>query len=258
MTSNCGGDSYPDVWIDVDAQPASSRSAVRLGRTLVASVARPATQSGRRHASSSACASPVPGPIPTPEAILPYRSALVVNEYDVVQVIEGVYSERTIQIAQWAIRDGRLLPEARKLAGAAFTLAVERYDAHPELEGERLHLRGPGVEAPALPRRRPAVAGVPPKNSGRTLHSRSKNLYRGDVEGVKDNLGESSATTVHSSSKDLLSRRRLALVTFDHEGFPKLVFTPLHVLYGFMLKVLWPRMQRDLPPSRATDLRKTL
>jgi hypothetical protein len=43
-----------------------------------------------------------------------------------------------MRIAQWAIRDGRLLPEARKTPGAAFTLTVERYDAHRELEGERL------------------------------------------------------------------------------------------------------------------------
>jgi hypothetical protein len=36
------------------------------------------------------------------------------------------------------IRDSRLLPGARRLAGAAFTLTIDRYDAHPELEGERL------------------------------------------------------------------------------------------------------------------------
>ena len=77
------------------------------------------------------------GTIPTPESILPYRSALVVNEYEVVQVTGGAYPHPTIQVAQWAIRDGRLV-EARRLAGAAFNLTVERYDAHPELEGERL------------------------------------------------------------------------------------------------------------------------
>ncbi len=31
------------------------------------------------------------GPIPTPQSILPYRHALVVNEYDVVTVVEGQY-----------------------------------------------------------------------------------------------------------------------------------------------------------------------
>jgi hypothetical protein len=79
-----------------------------------------------------------PGPIPTPQAILPYRNALVVNEYRILDVTTGTYKEREIPIAQWAIRDGRALAQARKIAGAAFTLTLERFDAHPELEGERL------------------------------------------------------------------------------------------------------------------------
>ena len=79
-----------------------------------------------------------PTTVPTPEEILPYRHALVVNQYKVVDVVRGTYKEKSIQIAQWAIRDGRVLPEARRTAGAGATLAVERYDAHPELEGERL------------------------------------------------------------------------------------------------------------------------
>ena len=35
------------------------------------------------------------GPIPTPESILPYRHALVVNAYDVVTVVEGQYAQKT-------------------------------------------------------------------------------------------------------------------------------------------------------------------
>ena len=62
----------------------------------------------------------------------------MVNEYEIMDVVQGTYAEREIQIAQWAIRDSSVLAEARKNAGAAFTLTVERYDAHPELEGERL------------------------------------------------------------------------------------------------------------------------
>jgi hypothetical protein len=62
----------------------------------------------------------------------------VVNEYRVVDIVKGTYKEKAIPIAQWAIRDGRVLPEARRVAGAGSTLTVERYDAHPELEGERL------------------------------------------------------------------------------------------------------------------------
>jgi len=35
-------------------------------------------------------------------------------------------------------RNSRVIPNARKIPGAAFTMVVERYDAHGELEGERL------------------------------------------------------------------------------------------------------------------------
>jgi hypothetical protein len=71
-----------------------------------------------------------------------------VNEYDVVDVVQGAYDEKNIRIAQWAIRDSQVLPGARRFAGAAATLTVERYDAHPELEGERLISRS---EASTLP-----------------------------------------------------------------------------------------------------------
>jgi hypothetical protein len=78
------------------------------------------------------------GTVPDPQAILPYRHGLVVSEYEVVEVVQGKYAHKEIRIAQWAIRDSKVLPEARRTAGAAFTLVAERYDAHPELEGERL------------------------------------------------------------------------------------------------------------------------
>ena len=55
-----------------------------------------------------------------------------------MDVIQGRYSEKEIRIAQWAIRDGKVLPGARKTTGSAITLTIERYDAHGELEGERL------------------------------------------------------------------------------------------------------------------------
>jgi hypothetical protein len=137
-TTNAGGDSYPDVWIDAAKSPYPTRAAGAIGPATASSSANtsgnsaPATRvvvTGRlSHA----------GPIPTPQSILPYRHALVVNEYEVVGVTSGTYAEKKIQVAQWAIRDGKVLPEARKAAGATATLTVERYDAHPELEGERL------------------------------------------------------------------------------------------------------------------------
>ena len=56
-----------------------------------------------------------------------------------MDVVQGTYAEQGDP--DRAVGDPRqpaCLPTARKIAGAAFTLTVERYDAHPELEGERL------------------------------------------------------------------------------------------------------------------------
>lgn len=140
VTGNGAGDTYPDTWIDANRSPHARRPSGPIGpphaRTSVSSGAagQPA-EAGRLVLNARLTG---PGPIPTPQSILPYRHALVVNEYEVVDVLAGEYPEKSIQIAQWVIRDGRMLDDARRSAGAGYTLTVERYDAHPELEGERL------------------------------------------------------------------------------------------------------------------------
>jgi hypothetical protein len=140
---------YPDVWIEAarSPHPRPSGPIGPGGSPNAAPVGQPAAQAGSGRLVVSQRLTR-PGPIPTPESILPYRSAMVVNEYEIVQVLEGTYPERTIQIAQWAIRDGRVLAEARGRAGAASTMTVERYDAHPELEGERLISQGQSSHLP--------------------------------------------------------------------------------------------------------------
>lgn len=140
VTNNSGGDSYPDVWIDVGRSPYPRQPGGPIGPLNVAAKSSTGRSAGPPKAGRLVANVRLtrPGPIPTPQAILPYRHALVVNEYEIVGVIDGTYAERTIPIAQWVIRNGRALEQARKIAGAAFTLTVERYDAHAELEGERL------------------------------------------------------------------------------------------------------------------------
>jgi hypothetical protein len=140
VTTNSGGDSHPDVWIDLarSPYPRRPRGAVGPPNALAAKGGRgPAggAQAGRLVVNVWLDKA---GAIPNPQSILPYRHALVVNEYEIKDVMQGTYAEPRIRIAQWAIRDGKVLPQARKLPGAAFTLTVDRYDAHPELEGERL------------------------------------------------------------------------------------------------------------------------
>lgn len=138
VTHNDGGDSYPDVWIDVANSPHPRRPRGPIGPPVAPADAGPpggASEAGRVVADVRLTHA---GPIPAPESILPYRHALVVNEYEIVHVVEGEYPERRMLVAQWAIRDGRVLDEARRFAGAASRLSLERFDAHPELEGERV------------------------------------------------------------------------------------------------------------------------
>jgi hypothetical protein len=140
VTNNSGGDAHPDVWIDLARSPIPRTAPGRVGPEH----ARAAPPAGATAAKAAAARLVLnvrlsrTTTIPDPKAILPYRHALVVNEYDVMDVIQGKYAPTTIRIAQWVIRDSKVLPNAKRLPGAAFTLTVEPYDAHPELEGERL------------------------------------------------------------------------------------------------------------------------
>jgi hypothetical protein len=142
VTNNARGDLYADVWIDRNRSPHAARPDGRIG---------PAVAADTSGSSPGLAARPrvaervildvqlaVPGPIPSPASILPYRHALVVNDYDVLALHEGNYREKQIRVAQWAIREGQVLGDARKPAGTRSRLTVEPYDEHPELEGERL------------------------------------------------------------------------------------------------------------------------
>lgn len=138
-TANQGGDSYPDVWIDAIKSTVPTRPSGPVGpadAATASSAAAPAKPGATRVVVDARLTHT--GPIPTPQSILPYRNALVVNEYEVLTVIEGQYTAKTVQVAEWAIRDGKVLPGAKKTPGASLRLTAERYDAHPELEGERL------------------------------------------------------------------------------------------------------------------------
>ncbi|MGQ0734631.1 MAG: hypothetical protein ACT4QD_13370 [Acidobacteriota bacterium] len=130
-THNARADSYPDVWIDRSSCPYPSRASGRIGPGAANEQATADRSVVEARLVSSA-------PIPTPESIAPYRHALVVSRYEVVNTVEGPGAARELLVAHWAIRDGRVLSDAARAAGQVYRLTVERYDAHPELEGERL------------------------------------------------------------------------------------------------------------------------
>lgn len=139
VTNNSGGDSHPDVWIDLARSPHPLRPPGPIGppQAALKAATGSASEAGMGRLVLNAWLHRA-STIPAPESILPYRDALVVNDYEIKDVMQGAYAENVIRIARWAIRDGRVLPDAHTIPGAAFTLTVDRYDAHPELEGERL------------------------------------------------------------------------------------------------------------------------
>lgn len=73
--------------------------------------------------------------LPTPEDIAPYRRALVVNEYE---LMEGEQAGERILVAHWAILDGRVLDTADRPLDAEYDLQLAPFEKRPELEGERL------------------------------------------------------------------------------------------------------------------------
>ncbi len=77
--------------------------------------------------------------LPSPEAIAPYRAALVVNAYQVEQVLSGEISEgATILAAHWAIMDEQVLDTAPRIQNQVYRMTLESIEDRPELEGERL------------------------------------------------------------------------------------------------------------------------
>jgi hypothetical protein len=162
VTSNASGDSYPDVWIERRNNPHSAAPKDgSIGSTAAAArpsdAGAPASATGARIVVEAKLTKA--GDVPSPQAIAPYQHALVVNTYEIVRTLEGSYSGPTVLVAQWAIRDRRVLPTARKTIGSVHTLTLERYDAHPELEGERLISAGDAADLPLYYE----ISDLPPK-----------------------------------------------------------------------------------------------
>jgi hypothetical protein len=137
VTSNDAADSYPDIWIDRTGSP---------HRTAAGSIGPSEPSTGSHGAASNAASTQllvearlVKAPqVPSAASIEPYRHALLVHEYEIIKVVAGTYSDRRMLVAHWVIRDRKVLADARRAPGSTHRLTIERFDAHPELEGERV------------------------------------------------------------------------------------------------------------------------
>lgn len=85
---------------------------------------------------------------PSPESIAPYRRCLVVHGYEVEKILSGKYDEKKLLVAHWGILDGQVLTNHACKLESRCELTVERFDDHPQLEGERLAMDNANLDLP--------------------------------------------------------------------------------------------------------------
>jgi len=134
VSDNRRADFYPDAWIDPSARPVDPVTG-HVKRGPKAASTSPDRKAERLVVEARVLQSYA---IPTPESILPYRRALLVNEYEVIKVLEGAYDKKKLLVAHWVIRDGQVLETAAREQGSVQRMTLGAYDDHHELEGERL------------------------------------------------------------------------------------------------------------------------
>ena len=127
VTENKSPDFFPDLWLDPSGSVAGARLSSGAG-SQGASFHDAIVVRARLLETTST---------PTPASIAPYRQAMVVYVYKVETLEAGVYTHARLLVAHWGIVAGAVR-DLGKRPGEIYTLRLETYAAHPELEGERL------------------------------------------------------------------------------------------------------------------------
>jgi len=155
VTKNDRGDFFPDVWVAPAEEAKQKASKAPVAKQQDKQQADPVpSQKAKTEPAVAASGKSAPqktvkrlivearlmepSVIPAPKDIAPYRRALLVNGYEVVRVLSGSYRQKKLMAAHWVIEDGQVLKDAVREKGKTYRLVLERYDEHPELEGERL------------------------------------------------------------------------------------------------------------------------
>ncbi len=76
--------------------------------------------------------------VPTLKEIVPYREALVVYEYEVLEVLGGELGDETVRVAHWAILGGSPQSIVERELGARDRLALEPFDYNPQAQNTYL------------------------------------------------------------------------------------------------------------------------
>jgi hypothetical protein len=71
----------------------------------------------------------------------------VINRYRVTEASDPTLVNQTVQVAEWALLDAKIPTSyARAKPGEVREMNLEPYDAHPQLESERLASDIPSLE----------------------------------------------------------------------------------------------------------------
>ncbi|MCX7818356.1 MAG: hypothetical protein N2652_03980 [Kiritimatiellae bacterium] len=127
VTRNDTADYFPDVW-STAARPPPQVQTERTAKT-------PALTPPVRHVIEARVVALTR--TPTAAEIRPYDRALIAFEYEVLRTLEGPPMQGRILVLHWGVRDRKPVAPRRRL-GETVQLALEPYEAHPELEGERI------------------------------------------------------------------------------------------------------------------------
>ena len=76
--------------------------------------------------------------VPTLKEIVPYREALVMFEYEVLEVLGGELGDERVRVAHWAILAGKLQSIARRELGEKDRLTFEPFESNPQVENTYL------------------------------------------------------------------------------------------------------------------------
>jgi hypothetical protein len=130
VTTDEQPDFFPDLWVDPASPPQFSLDDVEAPSATVGMgiAASPIVVDARLTAVTQT---------PTLQSIAPYQQALVVYAYEIVKVHQGTDPGPRILVHHWALRNDRTVVPGTRL-GDTVRLDVEPFDAHPELQGERV------------------------------------------------------------------------------------------------------------------------
>jgi SGNH hydrolase-like domain, acetyltransferase AlgX len=128
VTTDGQPDFFPDLWIDPASPPAFNPDDVEAPNATASVAAGPIVVDARLTAVTHT---------PTLQSIAPYRQALVVYAYEIVQVHQGTDPGPRILVHHWALRNGRTVAPGTRV-GETVLLADAPFDAHPDLQGERV------------------------------------------------------------------------------------------------------------------------